>query len=310
MKINKVSIKGIGGIDELDLEFKDGINMISGANGIGKTTILNIIKDAFTYNNRKVKRNVAYEKGEYSIEFNHAGEQHNLKHEIKAFEPEQGDGMNTQYQMAKYIMSFEENRDIKYIKLGNIPFDPKRSPVDTSKIAVDGISADDLKGWFANRFLFSKQEKSLTDKEIEDFELTKTLFHLLDNTITFSTVKSTTGDIMLNAPKGEIYFEYLSSGYRTCIFVLFGIIKEIEFRFKEEISTKEFDGVILIDEVDVHLHPLWQAKLIKILKTTFDKAQIIATTHSPSVLQSLEKDEIIALACDDNGERHALKNYC
>lgn len=56
MKINKVSIKGIGGIDELDLEFKDGINMISGANGIGKTTILNIIKDAFTYNNRKVKR--------------------------------------------------------------------------------------------------------------------------------------------------------------------------------------------------------------------------------------------------------------
>lgn len=79
MKINKVSIKGIGGIDELDLEFKDGINMISGANGIGKTTILNIIKDAFTYNNRKVKRNVAYEKGEYSIEFNHAGEQHNLK---------------------------------------------------------------------------------------------------------------------------------------------------------------------------------------------------------------------------------------
>lgn len=164
MKINKVSIKGIGGIDELDLEFKDGINMISGANGIGKTTILNIIKDAFTYNNRKVKRNVAYEKGEYSIEFNHAGEQHNLKHEIKAFEPEQGDGMNTQYQMAKYIMSFEENRDIKYIKLGNIPFDPKRSPVDTSKIAVDGISADDLKGWFANRFLFSKQEKSLTDE--------------------------------------------------------------------------------------------------------------------------------------------------
>ena len=62
-----------------------------------------------------------------------------------------------------------------------------------------------------------------------------------------------------------------------------------------------FDGVILIDEVDLHLHPTWQAGLINALKIIFPKAQFILTTHSPSILQVLEKNEIIALEHDDKG---------
>ncbi len=50
----------------------------------------------------------------------------------------------------------------------------------------------------------------------------------------------------------------------------------------------ETPGIILIDELDLHLHPNWQRKIINRLKTTFPLIQFIATTHSPSIVQSLQ----------------------
>lgn len=47
MKIKQIIVSGVGGIKELKLEFDEHFNVICGANGIGKTTILNIIADAF-----------------------------------------------------------------------------------------------------------------------------------------------------------------------------------------------------------------------------------------------------------------------
>ena len=58
MKIKSLVIDGIGGIQHLELSFIDGVNVICGANGIGKTTILNVIADAFGGNeSSKLKRN-------------------------------------------------------------------------------------------------------------------------------------------------------------------------------------------------------------------------------------------------------------
>lgn len=95
----------------------------------------------------------------------------------------------------------------------------------------------------------------------------------------------------------------LSDGYKSCIFILLGIIKEVERRFPNT-NAIDLDGIIMIDEIDVHLHPQWQAKLVTVLKETFPKAQIIATTHSPSVLQNATAKEIIPLYKDENGDTH------
>ncbi len=95
----------------------------------------------------------------------------------------------------------------------------------------------------------------------------------------------------------------LSDGYKSCIYILLGIIKEIEYRFPE-IDAIDFNGIIMIDEIDIHLHPQWQAKLVKVLKETFPNSQIIATTHSPSVLQNATAEEIIPLYKDENGDVH------
>jgi predicted ATP-binding protein involved in virulence len=48
----------------------------------------------------------------------------------------------------------------------------------------------------------------------------------------------------------------------------------------------ETEGVVLIDEIEMHLHPAWQWKLLKVLQETFPKVQFIISTHSPIVLSS------------------------
>lgn len=58
---------------------------------------------------------------------------------------------------------------------------------------------------------------------------------------------------------------------------------------------EETSGVVLIDEIDMHLHPSWQSKIIKILVKTFPKVQFIFTTHSPSILSNISNENILIL---------------
>ena len=54
-------------------------------------------------------------------------------------------------------------------------------------------------------------------------------------------------------------------------------------------------GVVLIDELDVHLHPKWQRGVVEDLRQAFPSIQFIATTHSPFIVQSLRTEELINL---------------
>ena len=56
---------------------------------------------------------------------------------------------------------------------------------------------------------------------------------------------------------------------------------------------------VLIDEIDLHLHPRWQRKIIPSLLRAFPKLQFVATTHSPFIVQSLSEGSLLNL---DNKE--------
>lgn len=64
---------------------------------------------------------------------------------------------------------------------------------------------------------------------------------------------------------------------------------------KRERAIKDTTGVVLIDELDLHLHPNWQRHVVADLKRAFPNVQFVATTHSPFIVQSLAADELINL---------------
>ncbi|MEI7695545.1 MAG: AAA family ATPase [Chlorobium sp.] len=102
---------------------------------------------------------------------------------------------------------------------------------------------------------------------------------------------------LFESPEGsdeKLLFNQLSDGYRNII----GMVSDIAYRCIKlnphlgRNAIKETPGIVLIDEIDLHLHPNWQRRVVSDLKKTFPKIQFIATTHSPFIVQSLESDEL------------------
>ncbi|MDT4875063.1 AAA domain, putative AbiEii toxin, Type IV TA system [compost metagenome] len=82
---------------------------------------------------------------------------------------------------------------------------------------------------------------------------------------------------------------------------MLNLVAEIAFRcvvlngFKRERAVIDTEGVVLIDELDMHLHPTWQKHVVQNLKEAFPKLQFIVTTHSPFIVQSISANELINL---------------
>lgn len=300
--IEKITIQGIGGITDLELPFKNGLNLICGTNGIGKTTILECISHAFIRNTtNKLKKNVNVQKGTCLLTFQDNNEKKNITYTLTHFNPTgESDFINKMADYSKNILFFNSQRSFEYQNLTTISRDPDKSLSQTASEAYTGISANDIKNWFIQRYMWSAHKDALKSEQLYNLNIGKNCFNVLDPAVCFSKVIPDTNDIMVCTQQGEVYFEYLSSGYKSCMYILLGIIKEIEFRFKNPyIKVQDFTGIILIDEIDVHLHPQWQENLIKALKNLLPKAQIIATTHSSSMIQCATATEIIPLQFDD-----------
>ena len=194
-------------------------------------------------------------------------------------------------------------RDFSYIRRESITRDPTANSQNLIQRLSAGLNADEIKIWFSNRYLLKPHStaNNWTPEMLENLASAEDFFSLLDPSVKLDRVDVRTFDIIVSTPSGLIPFEYLSSGFRSAYILLLGIIKEIEFRGLN-VSAKDFAGVIIIDEIELHLHPTWQREIGNAIKNAFPKAQIIATTHSPHVIQAAHASEVIALVRDQNGK--------
>lgn len=78
----------------------------------------------------------------------------------------------------------------------------------------------------------------------------------------------------------------MSLGYQTLVVWLTDFASKLFSRYPDSPNPLEEPGIVLIDEIDLHLHPSWQRKLIGFLSGIFKNTQFIATAHSPLVVQA------------------------
>lgn len=105
------------------------------------------------------------------------------------------------------------------------------------------------------------------------------------------------GIAVKNADGTIIDFAALSDGYRNVIKIVTDIATKmcILNPYLQGDTLKKTPGVVVIDELDLSLHPTWQRRIVRILKELFPKVQFICATHSPFIVQSLEDGELIVL---------------
>ena len=108
------------------------------------------------------------------------------------------------------------------------------------------------------------------------------------------------GRTLLIDRHGEtIAVRHLSHGERGILAVVLDLTWRLaQLNVESADPASETSAVVLIDEIDLHLHPKWQREIVRKLTETFPRCQFIATTHSPQVIGEAEPDRIQIIAED------------
>lgn len=103
--------------------------------------------------------------------------------------------------------------------------------------------------------------------------------------------------------KGSLVtFEQLSAGYKGVITIIADLLVRLSDNQPNVSSIHEFKGIVLIDEVELHLHPKWKYSFVKKLRDIFPLIQFIMTTHSPTVLLGASKEAVFYKIYKEDGE--------
>ena len=102
----------------------------------------------------------------------------------------------------------------------------------------------------------------------------------------------------------DLEFDQLSDGYRGMIALVADFARRLAILnrcCREGLNPLEGPGVLMIDEIDAHLHPKWQYRVLQDLHHTFPNVQLVVTTHSPEVVCSTPKESVFILHHDADG---------
>lgn len=110
--------------------------------------------------------------------------------------------------------------------------------------------------------------------------------------MTFDRIDRKRRELMFRTVDGLVPFQQLSDGYQNvanwCGDVLYRITNTFD-DYKAPLATR---GLLLVDELDLHLHPVWQRRLMDFLAKALPNMQIVATSHSPLIAQQLREGEL------------------
>jgi len=101
---------------------------------------------------------------------------------------------------------------------------------------------------------------------------------------------------------GDVNFTELSEGYKSTIIWLYDLVSRLTENQKEIKKLKDFKAIVLIDEVDLYLHPKWKYDFVHTLRKIFPNIQFIMITHSIVTLLGASREAVFYKVYKENGE--------
>ena len=115
------------------------------------------------------------------------------------------------------------------------------------------------------------------------------------------------GDMVYRERDCEMPVSSLSAGYQSLLWMVMNLAHRLALLNPNHADTlQKTEGIVLIDEIDMHLHPKWQWNVVSALESTFPNIQFIMATHSPIVISSCKNSTLIQV--DENQSIRYLEN--
>ncbi|MCP4399640.1 MAG: AAA family ATPase, partial [bacterium] len=159
--------------------------------------------------------------------------------------------------------------------------------------------------WLLQAYLAYKRSQEEPEQEIQAYtekryervkELLVSLLEDVDDLrikpITKTQLKAV---VEAKTPYGWVDMKSLSLGYGTSIAWVVDLASRLWDRYPDSENPLEEPAIVLVDEIDLHLHPKWQRTIIRYLTETFTNTQFIVTAHSPLVVQAMPENANIVL---------------
>lgn len=300
-------IKNIKALKDFKIDFNNNVNVVIGENGLGKTTILETIYNIITSNKRFLEDEesegcnleVLFTEDELNIINRFRNRLHKevfkSKEKISVGKNEIKKELNLKKQFPDSIMLKEKwFRKVVYLPT-DVNF--KKHKVETAKkvecsTEIGVILNSDEMSLNLKEYLVNIHYKDLEDMSIGEtpyrIQKFKQLYNAFFEEKEFLGVKDFEPLFKIKAT-GEIHSaDELSAGE-----------KQIFFRGGSLLRMELNDSIILIDEPELSLHPEWQQKILEFYKGIGENNQIIIATHSPHIVSSCKKEEVIVLDRED-----------
>jgi len=338
--LKNIKISNFKAIDNMEINFKKGFNIIIGNNGVGKTSILEAISVAL---------------GGFLGGIDGVNTKHFTKDEIRCVSELLGQGSYN----IKYITPIQVECDVELdnedyiwtrkkssIKAAKSTIEPRTICKKASSLSEDNNAilpilnyqsvarmwaqkrektenvfksdnfsrnigyVDCLSQESNNKLLLNwcrkmeqvswQEEKKIAEYEAVKITLAKFMSIMNDSDVNKVLYDKKREELMYREGEKVLPIRLLSAGYQSLIWM----VLEIAYRMAVlnpnllEKITEITPGIVLIDELDLHLHPKWQWRIIESLEKTFPNVQFIATTHSSIILASCKDDSILTINSD------------
>lgn len=330
MKIKHVIIENFRAIKKLDFECSGKVNVFIGDNGAGKTTVLEAIFVLCSWLNAKLSlpkgrgRSIRKEDirigAEYcflsiTVEYKGKPVQWSLMRGISSDNlPEKQTDLRELETLVRYIREFNDdgqsllsiygvNRNLSSISIDKRVYGKKEVTRDVIGNSIARTNWKQFFNWYYERENEENRMKARFSIQYHDESLDAIRECLNEVFPDYHNlrVEDRPTRFVIDKDGNEINFDRLSDGEKCYITLVLDIARRLSMQSDGQGPILNGELIILIDELDLHLHPSWQLQMVRNLERKFPNCQFFVSSHSPLVLSSLcDEDKLVVLR---NGEQ-------
>ena len=307
------ALQGVGTV-ELSLDNSKRVFVFLGSNGVGKTKTLETLLFALLANNPvycKHRIQLNKENLWFSNILKNSAQAFSMPHGYFDFNQQHvgdrayavaylGAGNRSAIEKAGHqtpnLGTFDNRQKVYFGQIA----DAMRYKNDHYSLTNLGMS-ENIHQWFVSRAQSVNPYQKNEDNRKVEIDSVLELLNAVDDRIDQRILRvDGNGQVFLMVEGQEREISELSSGFTSLLKMIQSIVSAYA-AFTNEINLRHVRGVVLIDEIESHLHAGWQSKIVPKLKKLLPNTTFYITTHSPLVLSQLEEGEAYLLRRESDG---------
>ena len=336
MRVTRLKLANVRAVESGEFHFRPGFNLVVGVNGVGKTTVLDTLAVCFSAvvgnANHLPRYGKSFEADDIRVgagalqaecDFEHAGEVHGyLLHRFRDRSPYQEatqwlrenekpynrpaieefhpgiptDGSGGKPEGKVLAVLFSTNRSVTSDQSSRRGAAADGdSPAFREALSARPLRLNEFADWMRAQQELST-ERPAARRMLVAFDKAVMRF-LPDYRNLRPTVDAGNHSLLIDRGAAPLPVRHLSDGERGVLAIVLDLTRRLAQANPEMPDpAAEAEAIVLIDELELHLHPGWQRRIVRNLTETFPKCQFIATTHSPQIIGEVEHDRIQIMA--------------